>query len=220
MSADLLQLEAAIRELPHVLGCVIFSGPDGAPSEVQAFTSADADRAAVERSIAAEIAARGVGDSVRRVFVFELEADSLFGDTGETDASSVAEGSLEEADRQPDAGRPVLQQVELRASEGHTVAEVVVGGHSGRAEGRKTTHGLRVLAEATLDAVSRLTGRSDLVLEGAAVASTTAGEAVIVFVRVGDDRLVGAAPVREGALAEVAVRATLDAVNRKLGTAS
>lgn len=225
MNVDLLDLETAIKDLPGVLGCVIFSGPDGTPSEVQAFIGKGVDRSAVQRAITEEVGKRGIDGSLRRVFVFELETESLLGDStmfdlsGELEAGAAADDAVAALERRASSvtGRPAFRRVVLSSGDVGAEAEVVLEGSVGRAEGKKTAHGLQVVAQATLEAVHQMLGEERFVLQDAALVSSTAGRAVLVFVDAGTERLVGAALVREGPVSEVAVRATLDAVNRRLG---
>lgn len=222
MNVDLLDLESAIKELPGVLGCVIFSGPDGAPSEVQAFTKRGADHTAIEQAITKEVGDRGIEGSLKRVFVFELETESLFGDSTMFDLSATIAGDdvVAAMERKVSfSGRPAFRRVVLSSSDITSEAEVVLEGTVGRAEGKKTTHGLQVVAQATLEAVHQILGEERFNLRDASLVTGAAGQAVLVFVEAGDEQMVGAALVREGPVSEVAVRATLDAVNRRLGPA-
>lgn len=238
----LVELESAIKKLPGVLGCVILSDKDGAPSEIQAFTHVGTESAGIEESIAAEVSDRGLAGSLRQVFVFELEAESHFGDRETLErAAELAEqeartrGPRFDASRElrslqavpgPDAkggptNRPPLLRVNFTSSHLTSEAEVALGGEGsevvGAAKGEKTPHGLKVLAQATLDAVDQLIGTSKIELLGASLVSVVGEEAVLVVVReAGGTEMLGGALVREGPVTEAAVRATLDAVNRRL----
>lgn len=79
-------------------------------------------------------------------------------------------------------------------------------------------HRYRVAAEATLEAVERLTsGAADLEL--LAIATTTFGEVRIALAQVrldGSEVLVGTAVERDDGPSSAAVKAVLDAVNRRL----
>jgi hypothetical protein len=86
----------------------------------------------------------------------------------------------------------------------------------GRASGDKTPHGLKVLGEATLEAVGKIMGDTRFSFEGASLVNILGREAVMVLVRLDELETVGAALVREAPVTEAAVRATLDAVNRRL----
>jgi hypothetical protein len=94
--------------------------------------------------------------------------------------------------------------------------------HFGQAIGRADApHRPRLAAEAALHAVENLTGNS-LDLELLAVATAALGEARVALaqVRLGgaaDAVLVGSALIREDDPSLAAVRAVMDALNRRLG---
>jgi hypothetical protein len=109
--------------------------------------------------------------------------------------------------------------VVLTSSHWTSEAEVALGEEAdfiGKASGDKTPHGLKVLGEATLEAVGRIVGSTKFSFEGASLVNVLGREAVMVLVRMDDLENVGAALVRGGPVTEAAVRATLDAVNRRL----
>jgi hypothetical protein len=240
---DLVDLEASIKQLPEVLGCVILTDPDGQATEIQAFARGGSDTEAVQRTILETATNKGVGEELRQVLVFELEAESIFGDRESLErAAEVAEqeartrGVTWEPDppleHEPQTGdvaghafRPPLRRVALSSSAMKTHAEVVLGHDEGdvvgESSGDKTPHGLKVLAQATLDAVTNLVGTSDFILEGASLVSVVGQEAVLVILRLHDGlEVLGAALVREGPVSEAAVRATLDALNRRFARLS
>ncbi len=233
---NLVDLEGAIKRVPGVLGCVILTGPDGGASEIQAFTRSGTDTSTVQEAIRDEVARQGL-DAVRRILVFELEAESLFGDRESLErAVELAEQearargarlddlSLAEEVRPAPLRqqlRPTLSRVVLSSSASTSEATVALlaeqGEVVGESSGEKTPHGLKVLAQATLDAAARLTGGGDFTLRGASLVSVVGEQAVLVIVHLEDGRdVVGAALVRGGPLNEAAVRATLDAINRRL----
>ncbi len=103
----------------------------------------------------------------------------------------------------------------------HSEAEVALGPEGrqvlGQATGDKTPHGLQVLAQATLEAASALAGGTRIELKGASLVDVFGREAVLVVVQVEDGpETLGAALLRDGPVSEAAVRATLDALNRRL----
>ena len=238
----LVELESAIKKLPGVLGCVILTDHEGAPSEIQAFTQTGTDQQRIDAAIEAEVAARGLAGALRQVFVFELEAESHFGDRETLErAAELAEQeartrgprtidpsqelrSLQTVVAHPSTGspqRPPLLRVSFSSTHRISEAQVALGSSEqevvGEASGETTPHGLMVLAEATLEAVSRLVPDTSIELVGASMVTLVGKEAVLVVVREqnGTDML-GAALLRGGPVTEAAVRATLDAVNRRL----
>lgn len=239
---QLVDLEKAIEGLDGVLGCVILAGPDENPSEIQAFTRVGTDLLDVRQQIIDEVNKRGLEGSLGKVFVFELEAESQFGDRESLQqAAEVAEQQalargpsttppqeaqlgtkIEPKEHHGIGRRPVLRRVVLGSTAvGGTEAEVVLGPEggevTGQARGEKTPHSLRVLAQATLEAASKLVGEDDFKLRGASLASVIGQEVVLVIVEVnGEFQTVGAVLVRGGPVSEATVRATLDAINRRL----
>ncbi len=237
---SLVDLETSIKKLPGVLGCVILTDKTGNPSEIQAFTRLGVDQGEVQRSILDEVATRGL-PPVGHIMVFELEAESHFGDreTLERAAEHAEQEARARGPARPEAEevlapppdaerrhgalrrRPLLSRVVLSSTTWRSEAEVALGSEgsevSGFSEGEKTPHGLKVLAQATLEATGRLVEGMRFVLKGASLVKTFGREAVLVVVEVDDGpESIGAALVREGPTSEAAVRATLDAVNRRL----
>lgn len=230
----LLDLENTIKELPGVLGCVILTDGEASSAEIQAFARVGLDREAVEALIAAEADRAGLGDAIQVIHVFELDAESVFGDKGTLQrAAEMAEQDarargplsqdLEPAPSepfQPLDTRPSVQRVVLSSLSGATEAQVQLSGDSqvvGQARGEKTLHGLRVVAEATLHACGQLVDGFAVELLGASLVSVVGEEAVLVLVRLSNGHdLVGSALLRQGPASEATVRATLDAVNRVL----
>src|SRR5918999_62362 len=171
-----------------------------------------------------------------QVHVFELEAESYFGDLESLErAVEFAEqeartrgpmGAVQQVrPPEPAAGgeelRPVLQRVSLTSSSWSSEAHVALASDVeevvGRARSEKTPHGLKVLAEATLEAVSSLVEDVDFTLKSASLVNVSGQEAILVVVEeAGGLDMLGAALTRGGPLAESAVRATLDAINRRL----
>lgn len=239
MKVDLVELESIIKAMPGVLGCVILLNEDGSAGEIQAFTRMGVDKDQIHTAILKEVAARGADAPLREIFVFELEAESEFGDRDSLQrAAEVAEQEartrgpasarlLERLERdfaeveRRDHGAPrtPLKRVILTSTHWTSEAEVALGEDAtivGTASGDKTPHGLKVLGEATLEAVAKIVGDTRFDFEGASLVNILGREAVMVLVRLDDLETVGAALVREGPVTEAAVRATLDAVNRRL----
>lgn len=236
MAVDLVDIESYIKSLPGVLGCVILSDTDGRPTEIQAFTGAETNKVVVQQAIVEELARRGI-DGVRQVLVFELEAETPLGDRetlfravelAEQEArirgpSPEAEATVGQPQRAhpPAHSRPPLQRVSFSSTAWTSEAQVALQGPEddvvGEASGEKSPHGLRVLASATLEAVGRLVGTTAFRLEGASLVTIVGREAVLVVVQEeGGPELVGAALLNRGPVTEAAVRATLDAINRRI----
>ena len=235
--SDLLELEAAIKSLPGVLGCVILSTAGELPSEIQAFTKVGVDRAAIQEQILHEAEARSLEGTLDQVLVFELETEALMGGPdslrqaellaeleaiAHEDSAALESETAARPGRAPGRARPVLRRVLSFSTTWRSEAEVTLeadeGGQVvGAAVGERAAHGLQMLAQATIDAVHKLHGEEPFSLGGTWLAEILGREVVVCFVTPADGgELVGAALVRGGALKEAAVRATLDAVNRRL----
>ncbi|HEX2241203.1 MAG TPA: hypothetical protein VHJ82_08710 [Actinomycetota bacterium] len=245
LDTDLVDLESAIKNLPGVLGCVIMTDPDGNPSEIQAFIRVGVDEGEVHRQVLDQVNLRGLGENLSQIFVFELEGESHFGDresleraaelaeqeartrgaVGAVEARRSVLRAVETGPRVAAVGRPLLQRVILSATGPNSEAEVALahgeGEIVGHATGEKTPHGLAVLAQATLAAVAQIVTEVKFALTGASLIEIARKEAVMVVVQEDNGlETVGAALVRGAPLTECAVRATLDAVNRRLARAS
>ena len=180
-------------------------------------------------SLASEL---GVDHALEQVLVFELETESLLGPDSLHQAELLAElEALSEEQEMVEGGRPspgvrprrprpAFRRVVALSTTWRSEAEVSLGDRShevvGQAVGRRTSHGLEVLAQATLDAVHQLFPEETFALGGTWLAMVREREVVLVFVVKDDVESVGAALVRDAPLTEAAVRATLDAVNRRL----
>ena len=235
MTDGLMALEGELKKLPGVLGSVILVDPEGAAAEIQAFVRSGTDQGEVERAIHAVVSDGGHTTQIKAIHVFELDAESVFGDRQTLErAAELAEqdararGPLAPPPAQNSSrarslsNRPSLQRVVLSATTFSSEAEVALRGLSdgevvGLAEGEKTPHGIAVVARATLVACAQLVDGFGVTFVGASLVRVAEQDAVVVLVRLPDGLdLVGSALVREGAPSEAAVRATLDAVNRLL----
>ena len=236
MAESLMSLEGELKKLPGVLGSVILVDPSGSAAEIQAFVRSGTDRAGVEGSITDVVSSAGLTGEVKAIYVFELDAESVFGDrqTLERAAELAEQDARSRGPLSPPASqetqsrarsfsnRPSLQRVVLSATTFSSEAEVALRGVSegevvGLAEGEKTPHGIAVVARATLVACAQLVEGFGVSFVGASLVRVGEQDAVLVLVRLPDGLdLVGSALVREGAPSEAAVRATLDAVNRVL----
>jgi hypothetical protein len=245
VDTDLAGLEASIKELPGVLGCVVLPNPDGSPAEIQAFTEAGISNDEIQSAIQERAGERGLDGALGQVFVLALEAEALPRDDeslqraaeiAEQEARargplgvlhalgtlhSLVQSSPEDAIQPVSMGRPPFRSVTLGSSTWAAEAEVTLAHEGrevvGRATGDKSPHGLPVIAQATLDAVAQMAPGCHFELVGASFISTMGRDAVVVVVRepsFGDG--LGAALVRGSPVPEVAVRATLDAINRRL----
>ena len=243
--SDIQEFETTIKDIPGVLGCVILPGADGNPAEIQAFTTTGTDRDEIQARVLEEMAARDFGDENSRVYVFELSAESYFDDLESLErqvefaeqearaAGPIGEGETGPAPV-PSAGptehpavgkRPRVRKVSLSSSSWTSEATVSLGEEGnevvGSASAEKTPHGLKVVAEATLEAAGKIAGDEvTFKVKSASLVNVGGQEAVLVLVLENDQDMLGAALTRGGPLHEATVRATLDAINRRLGLRS
>jgi hypothetical protein len=226
------ELEAAIKEIPGVLGCAILRGGDGRPSEIQAFTQTGVDRDEIHTQVLHEVTARDLGESMNHIYVFELEAESYFGDLesleravefAEQEARSEgpkpAKSELQEVPPPANAqtgDRPRVSRVALSSSSWTSEAKVSLGDVVGEASAEKTPHGLKVVAEATLSAAGKIVPEATFQLQSASLVNVAGKEAILILVDEDGTDMLGSALTRGGPITEATVRATLDAINRRL----
>ena len=243
--SEIQEFESTIKAIPGVLGCVILANHEGAPAEIQAFTTTGTDRDEIQARILEEMAARDFGDQNSRVYVFELSAESYFDDLESLErqvefaeqearsAGAIGEGGGEpppsrplraETDREDvvrEPKRPRVHRVSLSSSSWTSEAVVALGEEGdevvGQASSEKTPHGLKVVADATLEAASKIAAPDvTFKVKSASLVNVGGQEAVLVLVLEDDHDMLGAALTRGGPLHEATVRATLDAINRRL----
>lgn len=220
-------LEEEIRQVPGVLGAVVFSDRGGHPVEIQVFTRAGVSEQDVRKAIAEILARAGVAHTTERIFLFELAGEP---------SHRVAQPNLKGAVRlrppeQPSAParsgarrRPKIGRVHLAAGDPVTEVNVslIYDGREaiGVGRSRKTPQALRVTAAATLEAAQALLGMKGVfALEGVAIIETRGELVVQVLVHStirGGRSLLGSAFVGSRPSHEAAVRASLDAINRQL----
>lgn len=244
--SEIRDFESTIKAIPGVLGCVIIAGHDGSPTEIQAFTTTGTDRDEIQARILEEMASRDFGDQDSRVYVFELSAESYFDDLESLErqvefaeqearaAGPIGDGAASESSAPVREGagggtggaaptkRPRVRKVSLSSSSWTSEATVALGEEGnevvGQASSEKTPHGLKVVAEATLEAASKIAGDDvTFKVKSASLVNVGGQEAVLVLVLENDQDMLGGALTRGGPLHEATVRATLDAINRRLG---
>ncbi len=237
MTSNLLELESTIKQLPGVLGCVILATPDGKVSEIQTFVEAGVSQTDVRHAIFQRLEQVGLQETAPEVFIFELDAESDMADRGSLERAAVEMAEQEGLDPAreeplpasapqprfaPRPRRPLVHRVVVTSSSGIAQSQVALRLEDqeivGEAEGEKTQHGLKIVAQATLDAADKLTGGVGFKLRAASLVNIVGREVVLVLVDVSDgEENVGAALVRQAPVTEAAVRATLSAINRRLG---
>jgi hypothetical protein len=215
VSADLSALTAAALAVPGVAQVSLEPGPGGEVEAVHLEVVPGADRVAVSMAVSALLAG-GPGATVPRLQVAEAAPEPVPAGAGRT-AGPVP--------RQR-GGRPVILRSEVATSGLQSTTTVVLTceeqSATGEARSTPTSSGQRRgAAQATLQAVERLVGdRARFELEHVEVVDGAGGDpSVLVGLTLVTtrevERLTGAAVVRDDEVRAV-IRATLDAVNRRL----
>ncbi len=199
------QLQEAVREVRGVARAMVRWPDPLGPAELQVEFSGDADRETVARDVLA---------ALRHV--------------GGVDLATLSLTTIEETDAAPVGRRPVFSSLSVDRGDLDATVEVTLSFEGrpvvGRAAGLSTALGtLRTAAAATLAALEELIGsdaRVQLdwleVVEVGAPGRPEVVSAAITFLTRGSEEIhVGSALVR-GDEREAAVRATLDALNRRL----
>jgi hypothetical protein len=207
------QLEEDLRQIPGVRAASVVTGPDAVPTEVHVLASPGKAAKQVVRDVQSLAMARyDIDIDHRIVSVVQMGED---------------EPTLEvlRADDVADAPvRPAVASIMVRSSGGSTEATIslAVGDISfeGRASGPAGhSHRARLVAVATVDAVSELLGQVCEV-ESSEVLRVGPREVVLTVLtmmlpRLGEQVLTGAAVVR-GDEADAVARSVLAALNRQL----
>jgi hypothetical protein len=231
---DLTDLEASIKKIEGVLGCVILINPSRGAYEIHAFTATGADGQALEAAIVERAENHPLKELLSRIFLFELDAEldsegrllnaSDFDrpKTASRPSASVHFPARPSSSKEVTPGnRPLLVRVSLTPTIGRSIAKVALEEHAGEvtgeASGELPPHGLELLADATIDAVTNLVGVARFSSRGASLIELAGARVVVVLIdELDGPQLVGAALVREESVTEAAVRATLAALNRRL----
>lgn len=225
--------EAALKELPSVLGAYVSEDLEGYPREIHLLVRHGPDPAGLARDIRGLLEERlGIPIDQRVISIAQLAP--------EPEVQALPDGAAEEmamADRAPelstrDTGRPVYAGLESTASSGHVRVGIRLSWRGvvsmGEAEAVDTPPGrARAAASATLRSATEAAWNDGLGLEldFASVVQALDGDYVLVSVlgiagRLGRRPLplVGAHPV-ESDVESAAALATLKAINRILSAA-
>lgn len=226
--------EAALRELPSVLGAYVSEDLEGHPREIHLLVRHGPDTAGLARDIRGLLEERlGIPIDQRVISIAQLAPEGDVGAVPQGAAEAVADAdATADAEPRPVAGRPVFAGLESTVSSGHVRVGVRLGWKgqesSGEADAVDTSVGrARAAANATLTAAVDAPWNQGLSLEldFASIVQALDGEYVLVSVLGIADRLgrrpvplVGAHPV-ESDVETAAALATLKAINRVLAVA-
>lgn len=200
------EIEAELRRIDGVEGAV-FVEERGRRRQLRVFVAPDAGD--VEASIVSALATRAIP-------VQELDVQVTGRPPGGSEEATSRRTTMH---RQERAARPAFQEVvtESSGTSSRAVVTLAEGGrlHIGSADRAPAGPVLDLAAEATVDALAAMLPRAGIV--GAAAIEIAADLAVCVTVRTEDGQHVGACLLAGRSLPEATARATLDAVNRRLG---
>jgi hypothetical protein len=217
--------QVLINELRRVLGVdevEVEADPSGGPGLVRMVLLPEADEAAVASAVDEVLRRRyGLGVDPSRIEVIE---ESTPESAGHSAYLPVGAGAGHATARRR-SGRPALRKVIVGADGTYVRVEVWLEHlgltFAGTAEGESAAL-QRTIAIAALDAVRQVLGSDAVVrvdLADVEISAASGGEVALVQVVMaapdGAERLTGAATVRDDA-DQAVVRATLDAVNRRL----
>lgn len=214
------ELEDSLRQLPGVRAASVVTGPDAVPTEVHVLAAPGKPAKQIVRDVQSLSLARyDIDIDHRIVSVVQI---------GEEDPSATAPSpSAQEAVATPEAPpalRPAISAIAVRTGKGETAASVTLAIGDSSFEGSSRgpaaqTHRARLVAAATVDAVSNLLGQPCEV-ESAGIVSTGVREVAVSVLtltvpRTGEQVLTGSAVVR-GDDADAVARSVLAALNRQL----
>jgi hypothetical protein len=216
---DPSDIEAALLRIQGIQAARVVTGPGGRVTEVHVLAGRERGAKQLVRDVQSVILTNfGLDIDYRTVSVVQLDEPTPAAETADRPAGAPARpaGSLP-------ASRPALVRLQTETASFATEVRVGVqlgaGERAGQARGPSTA-GLRLVAEATADAVSALLEGAAVEVQQAEVLAVGPTQVAVVLLRLatsrGEQTLSGSAPVRKDANDAVA-RATLDALNRVLG---
>lgn len=214
---DFREIVAALRDVPGVSDADVEPDADGGMGLLRLGLEAGVDEVAVATSVGRLLRERfGLGVDAERVQIVE-----------DAEVHPAADSLDVDVPHQRLAGRPAISRMHLVSSGLDVTATVTLasGGRtaSGEARGSASQSGVqRAVAGATLRAVEGLSGDvARFELDHLEVSHLGSDRMVIVALTMlssrGTERLTGAAAVRED-VRQAVIRATLDALNRRLET--
>ncbi len=217
------ELEDSLRHIPGVKAASVVTGPDAVPTEVHVLAAPGKAAKQVVRDVQSLALARFDIDIDHRIVSVVQMGDDEVQTVDLTAASSPAELPAPEETADP-VVRPSIAAITVRSGNGETEASVSLAINEQLFEGKSRgpagqSHRARLVAAATLDAVSELLGQPCEVESSAIVATGSREIALSVLTvmvpRTGEQVLTGAAVVR-GDEADAVVRSVLAALNRQL----
>lgn len=222
------ELEDSLRQIPGVKAASVVTGPDAVPTEVHVLAAPGKPAKQIVRDVQSLSLARYDIDIDHRIVsvvqIGEEELQPTSGSDGQATDQSVDDGAGSADDDAEVAIRPAIAAIMVRSGKGETEASVTLAASDQLFEGRSQgpagqSHRARLVALATLDAVSELLGQPCQV-ETSAIVDTGSREIAVTVLtmsvpRTGEQILTGSAVVR-GDDADAVARSVLAALNRQL----
>ena len=216
------ELEDSLRHIPGVKAASVVTGPDAVPTEVHVLAAPGKAAKQVVRDVQSLALARFDIDIDHRIVSVVQMGDDEVQTVDLTSGPAGTDLSAQEAS--DPVVRPAIAAITVRSGHGETEASVTLAISESLFEGKSRgpagqSHRARLIAAATLDAVSELLGQPCEV-ESAAIVATGSREIAlsvltVMVPRTGEQVLTGAAVVR-GDEADAVVRSVLAALNRQL----
>lgn len=220
------ELEDSLRQIPGVKAASVVTGPDAVPTEVHVLAAPGKPAKQIVRDVQSLSLARyDIDIDHRIVSVVQIGDEEVrAAHTASPDHDETAPAHDVEPDDEPGPPRPAIAAIMVRSGKGETDASVTLAAGDRLFEGNSRgpagqTHRARLVAIATLDAVSELLGQPCEVESSAIVATGIREVAMTVLTmtvpRLGEQVLTGSAVVR-GDDADAVARSVLAALNRQL----
>jgi hypothetical protein len=217
------ELEDALRHIQGVRAASVVTGPDAVPTEVHVLADPGKPAKQVVRDVQSLALARyDIDIDHRIVSVVQMGDDEVRPVNGQAPVLGDGDGAAGPETETP--VRPAIAAITVRSGKGETEASVSLATGDQLFEGTAVgpaghTHRARLVAVATLDAVSELLGQPCEVESSTVVATGTRDVALTVLTmsvpRLGEQVLTGCAAVR-GDEADAVSRSVLAALNRQL----
>jgi hypothetical protein len=215
------ELEDSLRAIPGIRAASVVTSADSRPTEVHVVAVPGKTPKQVVRDVQSVAMAQYDLDIDHRIVSVVQIADDVSLAGG---PESVADPQPAQATTEDNGPRPALTSITVRRHEGESevLVALAVGGavFSGRAVGPAlSAHQPRIVAEATLSALTELLGIPALVESAEVVAvgrrDVAAAVLTVTIPRLGEQVLCGSALVRDN-VEDAVSRAVLAAVNRRL----
>jgi len=219
------ELEDSLRQIAGVKAASVVTGPDAVPTEVHVLAAPGKPAKQIVRDVQSLSLARfDIDIDHRIVSVVQIADEEVRAVDPPRHEVAPEEDGDDAEEREESLPRPAISAIMVRSVKGETEASVTLAAHDQLFEGTShgpagQTHRARLVAIATLEALSELLGQPCEV-ESSAIVATGAREVALtvltmVVPRTGEQALTGSAVVR-GDEADAVARSVLAGLNRQL----